>query len=83
MIQTSTVSDKYQVVVPLAIRKALGVKKGQKIAWAFDKTSYFPLATVASEKIDWTKALAGIGKGTWSDMDPQEYINKLRDEWER
>ncbi|MBI3559281.1 AbrB/MazE/SpoVT family DNA-binding domain-containing protein [Candidatus Gottesmanbacteria bacterium] len=82
-MQTSTVSDKYQVVIPSAIRKALSVKKGQKITWAFDKMSYYPLATVASEKIDCARALAGVGKGTWSKIDPQEYINKLRDEWEK
>jgi AbrB family looped-hinge helix DNA binding protein len=30
-MQSVTVSPKYQVVIPLAVRKALGIKPGQKV----------------------------------------------------
>jgi AbrB family looped-hinge helix DNA binding protein len=30
---TVTVSSKYQIVIPLEIRKALGIKKGQKLCF--------------------------------------------------
>lgn len=82
-VQTSTVSDKYQTVVPTAIGKVLGVKRGQKITWTLQSNSPWPAASVTPAKIDWAKALRGIDKTTWKGIDAQEYINKLRDEWER
>lgn len=27
--------------------------------------------------------LYGLGKGVWSGVDPDQYVNELRDEWER
>ena len=27
--------------------------------------------------------LRGLGKDIWQDVDPQEYINELRDEWDQ
>lgn len=27
--------------------------------------------------------LRGLGKDVWADIDPQAYINQLRDEWEQ
>jgi AbrB family looped-hinge helix DNA binding protein len=31
MVETSTISPKYQIVIPLAVRKALKLKPGQKV----------------------------------------------------
>lgn len=82
MIQTSTISDKYQTVVPALVRRTLGIKRGQKVTWVVDLQTGSPVASVAPEKIDWAARLAGLGKGTWSNVDPQEYINSLRNEWQ-
>lgn len=30
-METTTVSSKFQIVIPLAVRRALGIKPGQKI----------------------------------------------------
>lgn len=83
LLPTSSVSDKYQTVIPAAIRKVLKVKRGQRITWMLQPNAPWPTVSVTPAKIDWAKHLAGLGKGTWAGMDAQEYINKLRDEWEK
>lgn len=35
-----------------------------------------------TEKLRW-RDLYGTGKDIWGDEDAQEYVNRLRDEWER
>lgn len=81
--QTSTVSDKYQVVVPAKVREVLKIKKGQKIVWSVLRDTPLPEVLVSPANVDWAKSLAGIAKGTWADVDPQKYIDELRNEWER
>lgn len=83
MIQTSTVSDKYQVVIPALIRRTMGVKRGQQMSWVIPYGSYMPVAMVGPEKVDWAKRLAGLGKGNWSGIDAQKYIDDFRNEWEK
>ena len=44
-MQTVTVSPKYQVVIPRAIRQSLGIKPGQKLQVLIyeDRVEYIPL----------------------------------------
>lgn len=74
------VSDKYQVVLPKAIREALGIIRGQKIRWISLSDSQV-IVEPAIKKTNHTQRLRGLGKGLWSTEDPQKYINKLRQEW--
>lgn len=39
-------------------------------------------AQETAKKVHW-RDLYGLGKEIWSGMDAQEYVNRLRDEWER
>jgi AbrB family looped-hinge helix DNA binding protein len=77
-----TVSTKYQIVIPKAVRKQLGIKPGQKLridsVVGKQVTLSAPLTT--EEYLD---KYADSLKGTvWqkSGMDATEWIRKMRDE---
>lgn len=38
-------------------------------------------ARSAKQSIDAVRELKGLGKGLWKDIDPDQYIQNLRDEW--
>jgi len=40
------------------------------------------VSPVAAETVDWID-IRGVGKEIWEGIDAQEYVNRLRDEWER
>lgn len=40
------------------------------------------VSAVAEETVDWID-IRGVGKEIWDGIDAQEYVNRLRDEWEQ
>lgn len=82
LIPTSSVSDKYQAVVPLVVRTGLGLSQGDRLTWQLKKTPAGPVALVRPKPKNWAAHLKGLGKGLWKGEDAQEYVNKIRDEWE-
>ena len=79
---TSTLSKKYQVVIPKKIRKELGLKSGRKLIWSVSKKGNEKKAEVVPAPESWTKYMSGLGKGIWSDVDIDKYIDDLRNEWD-
>lgn len=78
---TLTVSPQYQITIPKKLREALGIKPGQKLlAWiqGWVKGKALTLTPKPKSLADYT---LGLGKGLWGD--PDEYIQKERDSWER
>lgn len=71
-------SSKNQVVVPDLARKSLGVKAGDKLVWRVKKNK----VELVMRKSSWTDYTAGLGSEAWRGVDIDEYISKLRDEWE-
>lgn len=74
-MESSTVSPKYQIVIPKQIRDKLNLKPGQRV--------YLTSARNGVIKVDTRsriEALAGKYKGVWGD-NPDKYICELRDEW--
>jgi len=75
-MKSSTVSSKYQVVIPKALRKDLDIKPGQKV--------YLSIKNGKLE-MDTTSALDevfGCMKGAWG-KDSDAYLRELRNEWDR
>lgn len=75
------VSTKYQVVIPKAIRKQLGITSGQQLKVRAGKNGQIILqkddsAAGIDEVI---KKYAGIARGAWG-ADPVATIRKMRDE---
>lgn len=75
-MQTVTLSSKYQVVIPKALRKGLSIKPGQKIKITKTKEDIIELSTHSS-----LDKYVGSVRGVWGD-DPVAYIRKQRDEWD-
>jgi AbrB family looped-hinge helix DNA binding protein len=72
----STVSAKYQVVIPKKLRAKLQIKPGQKVYLSSNKRGEIIVKTtsVVSE-------MYGSMKGAWG-HDPDKELKKMRDEWE-
>lgn len=74
------ISKNGQVVVPLAIRKRLGLKAGDAALWFVRDGE-----AVFTSLPNYLKATQGILKGTFgkSAREIDDYISALREEWER
>lgn len=73
-------NQKSQVVISKAIRKSLGLKPGDQLAAVVEGNKIVLRPKLKSS----TARLRGLGKGTWSNRAKiDDYIEKLRDEWER
>jgi len=71
------VSSKYQIVVPSAVRRRLGVKSGDFLDVEIEgDVIHLRRHQPAGER------LRGIGAHLWDGTDPAERIRALRDEWE-
>ena len=82
MIQTS-VSTKYQVVIPRAIRKKIKVKPGQKLN-IDTKGNKIILSPMQGKQAwvwpdDYIKNLRGLWKNT---KDIEKYLEKERNSWD-
>ncbi|HEX4774480.1 MAG TPA: AbrB/MazE/SpoVT family DNA-binding domain-containing protein [Candidatus Saccharimonadales bacterium] len=78
-----TVSSKYQVVIPKAVRRQLGIKPGQKLKVRAGKNGSVILkkdSLANSRSIDsLIDKYAGIAQGAWG-PDPVATLRKMRDE---
>ncbi len=75
-MNTSTISSKYQVVIPKEIRKKLNIKPGQKVSISQEKGGKVVINT--NSVID---ELFGKYPGYWG-KDSDKYIRNLRNEWD-
>lgn len=76
-----TVSSQGQMIIPIQIRKIMGLSGGSKIRLRLEEKTDIPTATIQSNKVDWVKRMAGIGKGMYGNVD--EYIKNERASWDR
>lgn len=72
------VSTKHQIVVPSEARRALGIVAGDRLT-----VEVTPEAIVLRPRTQHAGArLRGLGSMIWQDVDPVEYVRRLRDEWD-
>lgn len=92
MIQTQSIDDstintrissKHQVVVPAKIRKSLKLQAGDRLSWRIIKVGNKSKILAEPQPKNWAEYSLGLGKNIWKNIDIDEYINNLRDEWER
>lgn len=76
-----TVSDKYQVVIPKAARKKLGIKPGQKISVKrVDKnTITFERAPTMRELLDQSRGTMKNAPWDKENIDPAVWLRRERD----
>lgn len=81
MTYTLTVSSQGQIVIPVDVRRIMGLTKGMKVKLRVDKAAPVPTATIEPDKVDWVRRMAGIAKGAYGDVD--KYIEHERASWDR
>ena len=80
---TSTVTTKYQTVIPAKIREALGIEDASgELIWQMISTTDKPAALVMPKTKNWASHLSGLGKRVWKDVDTDAYLKTLRSEWQ-
>lgn len=81
MTYTLTVSSQGQIIIPVDVRKLMGLKRGAKIKLRVEKTAPVPTVIIEPDKVNWVKRMAGIAKGAYGDVD--KYIEHERASWDR
>ena len=70
----ATLSSKYQITIPREMRRALGLKAGDKLLVVVLENSMIVLKKPKS----FADAVKGIGKGPY----PADHLKKERESWE-
>ena len=78
-MQAVKVSDKFQIAIPAAVRRQLGIKRGDRLL--VDVRGDHIL--LMREPDDYAEKLAGLHTEVWSGVDPQEYVRREREAWTR
>lgn len=77
-MKLSTVSTKYQIVIPKDVRRRLDIKPGQKVSFEFDAKG--KLVVALADPLGSLQKQLGA-RNLWGD-DPVETVRALRDEWD-
>ena len=75
-MQKVKVSDKFQIVVPAAARRQLGIKAGDHL-FVEVRGEHLQLMR---EPNNYADKLWGLHAEVWQGVDPKEYIRGLRDD---
>ncbi len=81
----TTISSKYQVVIPKAIRRKHGFLPGQKMNVSEDARGLItlrPVTSLATPHQQLLKKYAGAIKNSPWGKDPVAHVRKLRSEWD-
>jgi len=73
-METVTVSPKYQVVIPLTIRKKVPLLPKKEV---FVEEINGVIVILPQPK-SFTEFMVGLGKDVWKDIDPKTYVKKER-----
>ena len=76
----SKIEENLITTIPDEIIKKAGLKAGDQIIWYYDEMKNQII--VISKPISFTKAMRGLGKDVWDNIDPVEYICEERAGWE-
>ena len=79
---TSTVTTKYQTVIPAKVRDALGIEEAAgELIWQIISAAGKPAVLVIPKTKNWASYLSGLGKRVWKGVDTAAYLKALRAEW--
>lgn len=77
MMTTVKVSNRYQIAVPAAARKQLGIERGDRLI--VEVRDGFAL--LIPEPRDVVARLRGLHREVWDGVDAQEHIRQEREAW--
>ena len=76
-MQSVEVSGKFQIAIPSAVRRQLGIKRGDRLL--VDVRGNHIL--LMSEPADYAAALIGLHREVWEGVDAQQYVDSERQAW--
>lgn len=80
-MQQVTVGAKYQIVIPKEVRKKVkGLKPGNKVSI---RQTDEETITIKTSSEGWLTRTRGIAKKAWAGIDTTQYLEDLRNEWDR
>lgn len=82
-LDNTRLSSRNQIVIPAKIRRKLNLKAGDKLTWQVIKVGNEYHILAGKEPKSWAQYTLGLGKQTWKNVDIDEYIKNLREEWEK
>jgi len=75
----STLTKKYQLVIPKSVRRQVKMLPGDKVSVA--AVGDLIVIQKRQAKKSWADSLLGLGKDIWKDLDPVTYVRKERASW--
>jgi len=80
-METTTLSSKYQIVIPKNIRKKLSLSPREKLTVSLSPDQTYLIVKPAIK--NWTKHARGLGKKMWSQVDSAKYHQEFKESLER
>ena len=71
------VSSKFQIVIPLEVRKKIDLKSGDRLIIKANNEKI----TIYPQPKNYAKYSLGLGKEIWQSIDATEYVRKERETW--
>jgi AbrB family looped-hinge helix DNA binding protein len=73
----TTVSQKYQVVIPKEIREKIAIKEGQEM-YVYGVGNSIVMSPSPKS---YSEQMLGLGQDIWKGVDPLDYIRRDRSSW--
>jgi AbrB family looped-hinge helix DNA binding protein len=80
MTYTLTVSSQGQIVIPVSVRKIMGLRRGAKVKLRMDQHTAIPTA-ILEPPFSWADRARGMAKGAYGKG--EEYVENERKTWDR
>jgi len=76
-MDSASTDGPFQITVPLAVRRQLGIKRGDRLLIGIRGEHVI----LMREPADYVAALAGLHAEVWEGVDAREYVRRERETW--
>lgn len=82
---TTTLTTKYQTVLPAPLRKLIKLKEKRELVWKLLKQKPWPIILVSPKPQieNWSQYLSGLGKEVWQGVNTEKYLKNIKKEWQK
>ncbi len=79
--QTVRVSSRYQIAIPAAVRRKLGIRAGDELIVDVRAGSHLVIMRRPRTPDEWARRLSELNAQAWAAGDPLVHIQEERDAW--